>query len=186
MKIVCGSTVYAGGKKIGRVSGFRVSGHHDQVTDLLIRRKGESTGCRMLPFQQILSAEQKRLRSAVPEAGMEKLDQAECRQEWSRMRRWLEMLTQESAGKGQGDFGHFAVISDADRGAFSLPGDQPLEIEECGYGTVAYLSVDSQGYILQVGVRLFEDRNAVVTMRPEPKRMPEEIVRSVHSAFHLV
>lgn len=184
MKIVCGSTVYAEGKKIGRVSGVRINGHQDQVTGLLIRRKGESAGCRLLPFQQILSAEQKRVQSAIPEESMEELESAECQEEWSRMRRWLEMLTQD--GSANGDFGHFAVISEADRGAFSLPGDRALDVEECGYGTIAYLNVDSQGYIEQIGVKLFEDRNAVVPMKPEPKRMPEEIVRSVHNAFHLV
>ena len=183
MKIVCGASVYANGEKIGRVSGVRINGHQDQVVGLVVTPR-KVRGCRLLPYRQVLSAEQKRIESAVPLSSMEELAPEECQEEQWRMRRWLETLTQDESGNGA--FGQFAVISREDRGSFNLPSDRPVDIEECGYGHVVHLDLDSYGYIERVGVRIFEEKNAVLTMKPEPKRSADEIVQSVHSAFHLV
>jgi hypothetical protein len=185
MKLYCGSTVYGTGKEIGCLSGFVVDAAQDRVVAVLIQPRHEHGDCLKLPFQHVESSSEAMLESSAAASSLERLSEETCQADQLRLHQWLENLTEEDflqSGAGT----RFAVISDEDRGTINLPAGQALSISECGCGAIAYVAVDRQGYINEVGVHQSKDGGAEIAMYPIAKRTRSQLVSSARTVLSLV
>lgn len=181
MRITCGSPVYLNNERVGYVCGLRINAAQDRVSGLVIGNGTADGSCRVLDFEHIEEADSEGVVARAALHGTAELKEITCSEEQERMRYWLSSLVPNARDEEAPVSARFTVVSERERGDFTLAADKRVSLDGCGCGSLTEAEVDAQGYVDHVVVRIDEQTGATAAMRPVPKQSRERVLERGHS-----